>query len=258
MFNSVRALDRILRGEATDMPTLLREDFRIPILGLCLLIDILGLLYGVCMGIYALTRGNHASMQMIACMIKVPALFVLTLLVTLPSLYVFNALVGSRLTFIPMVRLLVAAVAVMLAVLSSIGPIVGFFSFSTSSYPFMIVLNIIVFGIAGLLGLAFLLQTLHRLSIAHAARAQSQVAAESPVPLAQPAGPLDLSADHVLSGHVRIVFKIWVIVFGLVGVQMAWVLRPFIGNPNLPFTWFRPTSSNFFQGAYAAIRALIS
>ena len=45
-------------------------------------------------------------------MLKVPALFLLTLIVTMPSLYVFNALVGSRLTFLSVLRLLVASLAV--------------------------------------------------------------------------------------------------------------------------------------------------
>jgi hypothetical protein len=40
----------------------------------------------------------RSFMQIPASMLKVPALFLLTLIVTLPSLYVFNALVGSRLT----------------------------------------------------------------------------------------------------------------------------------------------------------------
>jgi hypothetical protein len=247
MIDTLRALDRILRGESTMMPTLLREGFTPPIIRLCLLIDGLGAVYGLCMGIYPMTSGNHAPMQLLACAIKVPALFLLTLFVTLPSLYVFNALIGSHLTFVPMVRLLVAAVAVMLAVLSSIGPIVGFFSFTTTSYPFMVTLNMLVFFIAGVLGLWFLLQTLHRLSVAQTMRAQSDSAIL-----------LDASAEHALGDRVRIIFRIWVIVFGLVGVQMAWVLRPFIGNPNLAFTWFRPTSSNFFQGAFNAIHALLS
>jgi hypothetical protein len=55
---------------------------------------------------------------------------------------------------------------VMLAILSSIGPIVAFFSISTTSYSFMVLLNVAVFGVAGILGLSFLLQTLHRISIA--------------------------------------------------------------------------------------------
>jgi len=103
------------------------------------------------MGVFALTGGNHAPMQIVATMLKVPALFLLTLLVTGPSLYVFNALVGSRLAFRSMLRLIVAALAVMMALLASIGPIVAFFSFTTTSYPFMVTLNVIVYATAGFL-----------------------------------------------------------------------------------------------------------
>ena len=105
-------------------------------------------------------------MQVLASMIKVPALFFLTLLVTLPSLYVFNALVGSRLTVSAVVRLLVASLGVIVAVLASLGPIVAFFSVSTTSYPFILLFNVVIFGISGTLGMLFLLQTLHRLTLA--------------------------------------------------------------------------------------------
>ena len=91
---------------------------------------------------------------------KLPLLFGLTLAVTFPSLYVFNALVGSRLLIFQMLRLLIAAMSVMLTVLASFGPIVAFFAVSTQSYSFMLLLNIAVFGVAGILGLAFLLRTI--------------------------------------------------------------------------------------------------
>ena len=87
--------------------------------------------------------------QIVASMVKVPLLFYLTLLVTLPSLYVFNALVGSRLTLATVVRLLVASLGVMVAVLASLGPIVAFFSVSTTSYPFMLLFNVVVCGVSG-------------------------------------------------------------------------------------------------------------
>ena len=93
-------------------------------------------------------------------------MFVLTLAITLPSLYVSNALIGSRLVLDSVLRLLVAALAVMVTVLASLGPIVAFFSISTTSYPFMILVNVVVFGVSGSLGLVFLLQSLHRLSVA--------------------------------------------------------------------------------------------
>src|SRR5947207_8572211 len=122
------------------------------------------------MGSFAVVNARAGSyLQMLASMIKVPALFFLTLLVTFPSLYVFNALVGSRLSLLSLLRLLVAAMAVMLALLASFGTIVAFFSFTTESYPFMILLNVIVFAASGFLGLSFLLQTLHRLTLAQQA-----------------------------------------------------------------------------------------
>ncbi len=39
---------------------------------------------------------------------------------------------------------------------------------------------------------------------------------------------------------------------------MGWVLRPFIGNPNMPFTWFRARESNFFMAVLQAISHLFS
>ena len=48
----------------------------------------------------------------------------------------------------------------MATVLASLGPIVAFFSLSTTSYPFMLLFNVAVFSVSGVLGLTFLLQTL--------------------------------------------------------------------------------------------------
>ena len=122
---------------------------------------------GACMGTFALFSARGADvMQVVASMVKVPALFYLTLLVTLPSLYVFNALVGSRLTLAAVVRLLVATLGVIVAVLASLGPIVAFFSVSTTSYPFILLFNVVDLRVSGFLGMLFLLQTLHRLSVA--------------------------------------------------------------------------------------------
>jgi hypothetical protein len=257
-------LDRLLRGELTGVSSLRAGGLEISPGRLSACIVILGMVYGICMGTFALFRIEAPSLlQVVASMVKVPLLFYLTLLVTLPSLYVFNALVGSRLTLSMVVRLLVASLGVMVAVLASLGPIVAFFSVSTTSYPFMLLFNVVVFGVSGGLGLAFLLQTLHRLSVA-GSRPAPELVVEASEPLAGPveppaiAGPLDPLENRVLSGHVKTVFRIWVIVFGLVGAQMGWVLRPFIGNPDLPFTWFRGRESNFFLAILQTLGRLFS
>src|SRR5215204_5580937 len=170
MWISIRALDRILKGESTRVADLRRGSLDVPLAGLSVVILLLGAFYGACMGAYAIIARHGEStavmgyQQLGASAVKVPALFFLTLVVTFPSLYVFNALVGSRLSLGALLRLLVAALGVTLAVLASFGTIVVFFSLSSTSYAFMVLLNVAAFAVAGLLGMGFLLQTLHRLS----------------------------------------------------------------------------------------------
>ena len=263
MFHWFKQLDRILRGEATRPVALKEGTIDLSVGGLVVVLIILGLLYGLCMGLFSViaSGGRHYS-QLAATTLKVPALFFLTLLVTFPSLYVFNALVGSRLTIRSVLRLLIAALGVMLAVLASLGTIVAFFSVSTSSYSFMIILNVIVFAISGMLGLTFLLQTLHRLSAAQEetefensrklyqppdATPAAPPSLPPPLPSAGEPSAIDRMEGRMPAAHVRAVFRIWVIVFGLVGAQMGWVLRPFIGDPHMAFTLFRHRESNFFE-----------
>lgn len=244
-------LDRLLRGETT-RPELLREGtIDVQAGGMAVMIVLLGAIYGLCMGSFALLKELPANleadyprhMQLIATTIKVPALFYLTLLVTFPSLYVFNALVGSRLTLVSVLRLLIASLAVNLAVLASLGPIVLFFSLTTTSYPFIVLLNVAAFSLAGVLGLAFLLQTMHRLT--------GPIALPAPEPIpeteeAERQSPIDLPAGQSFDRPTRLVFRCWILLFGVVGAQMGWVLKPFIGAPGLNFEWFRDRHSNFF------------
>jgi hypothetical protein len=261
-----------LRGETTRPEALRAGRLEVDAAGLAVLIVLLGVVYGLCMGSYSLLKEvpealndpQQRYMQLVASAVKVPALFYLTLFVTFPSLYVFNALVGSRLTLPSVLRLLVASLAVNLAVLASLGPIVLFFSLTTKSYPFIQLLNVVVFSVAGLLGLIFLLQTLHRLTriedvalpgntAGDATSQGKELAFEDEDPSA-----LDMPAGQALGQHTRMVFGCWVLVFALVGAQMGWVLRPFIGDPGLEFTWFRPRQSNFFEAVMHAISALLT
>lgn len=280
-------LDRILRGDATRLPELRRGTIEVPVGGLTFVLVVLAMIYGACMGSFSVFRGSGSALwQCLASTVKVPALFVLTLVVTFPSLYVFNALVGSRLLIGSALRLLLAALAVTVTVLASIGPIVAFFSASTTSYPFLLLLNVAVFVVAGLLGMSFLLQTLHRLSLIvpepapphepepvgeekRAVDREQRLTRHAPGlprPPAGEAGELDILPpgalepidDRVLSRHVKTVFRCWVVLFGLVGAQMGWVLRPFVGSPDMPFTWFRPREANVFQGILTALSNLFS
>lgn len=266
-----RELDHILRGEVTRPAALRRGEIEVSVGGLARVIGTLGALYGLCMGSFAVFRGGtgvNGYEQLLASMVKVPILFLLTLVITFPSLYVFNALVGSRLSLVSVLRLLVAALAVMVAVLASLGPIVAFFAVSTTSYPFMQLLNVGLFSAAGFLGCKFLLHTLHRLDAAQSAAGREEQRRVAPPSLdlglgaapplvsaaeAEPAGAMERSDDgQPFGARVTTIFRLWVIVFGLVGAQMGWVLRPFIGYPGAPFTFLRDRESNIFEAVLRA------
>ncbi|WP_224364686.1 hypothetical protein [Hyalangium versicolor] len=251
-------LDQLLRGEATRLELLRRGTIDISPGGIALMSIPLGFFAGICMGAFSLTgSGSLAPMQVIASSLKVPALFFLTLFVTFPSLYVFDALVGSRLGLYSVLKLLVAAIGIMMTVLASLGPIVAFFAVTTTSYAFMKLLNVAVFTIAGMMGGGFLLRTLHRLSVAiedTPVRESPPSEPALPAPAASPGTPRPLPVEP--GANVRTLFRIWVGVFALVGAQMAWILRPFIGDPEQPFQWFRPITSNFFEAVWRAFQSL--
>ncbi|WP_231933129.1 hypothetical protein [Botrimarina mediterranea] len=263
-------LDRLLRGEMTRPEALSEKSLNVSARGLAAVAALLAMFYGACMGSFSLLKTQPPGLndplgpvlQVAASTLKTPALFLLTLVVTLPSLYVANALIGSRLTLLGMTRLLTASIAVNLAVLASLGTIVLFFSLTTTSYPFVVLLNVAAFGVAGVLGLAFLLQTLHRVltpAPSHGVILTEDDSASEHNDEDDEATPsaLEMPTGQVVGDHTRLVFRCWVVLFSLVGAQMGWVLRPFIGNPEQPFAFFRGRESNFFASVLGALRELL-
>jgi hypothetical protein len=251
----LRELDRVLRGEATAGPALARDGLSVPVGPLLRVSALLAAGYGVCMGVYGLcARAEPEVRQLLADAVKVPALFLLTLLVTFPSLYVFNALVGSRLGAGELARLMAAAMGVTVAVLAGLGPIVAFFSLTTTSYAFVVLLNVAVFAVAGGFGLAFLLRTLQKLTAPPVPTPPAEVVMVVEGEALPPPPPPPPATDP----GVTAVFRVWVVVFAVVGAQMSWVLRPFIGSPTEPFTWFRPRESSFVEAVLRSFRALVA
>jgi hypothetical protein len=238
---AIAALDHLIRGQLT-RPDQVRSGESLPMKVFLPWAIALGATYGFFIGWYALTGGkSDAIKHVVSVMVKLPALFLLTLLVTFPSLYIFNALLGCRLGFRATLRLLVATIVVNLAIAASLGPILGFFTLSTSNYGFMVLLNVALLGIAGLVSVGFLIKTLASLQF-------------DDRPLAP---PTQLGyAQEPPRGSATGVFWVWIITYGIVGAQMGWILRPFIGAPNAPFEFFRPRDGSFLQGLANAAQHL--
>jgi hypothetical protein len=247
-------LDDLLRGRKTSRELLAEGTGQIRLRPLVLVSVALAIVYGACMGCYAVfNRPDPQAMQVVASGLKVPALFFLTLVVTFPSLYVFSALLGVRLGPLDTLRLVVAPTAVCIAVLASFALITLFFDFCTTSYPFMKLLNVAFFATGGLIGISFMMTMLERLRpVAEAPPIEAPQVAEAAVPQAPRAAsltpvergltPWPVPSQQTMAGRV---FRVWIVLYALVGAQMAWVLRPFVGAPDQPFTWFRERSANF-------------
>lgn len=268
MLGWLKELDELLRGSKTDPGLLVEGTAHIRLRPLASVSVLLSVIYGLCMGCFSVcNRADPQYIQLLASAIKVPALFFLTLVVTFPSLYVFSALLGVRLGPLETLRVVVAALAVNIAVLASFALITLFFTFCTTSYEFMKLMNFSLFTVAGLIGLGFLMSTLQRLEPTETAsphhdeeaeadtsnqtwpelKAQPETAGEAEVPRMAPPPPSLMPwplPPHKTTAHR--VFRVWVVLFALVGAQMGWVLRPFIGAPDMAFTWFRAREANIF------------
>lgn len=164
--SALRALDRILRGDATRLAELKTGQLDIPLRQIVPILVLLAALYGAAMGLFGTLHLGQP--QLFVNLLKVPCLFLFTLLVTFPSLCVFNILVGSRLSTRTLLNMFVVSLGVMIVVLASLAPILVFFTLSTRSHPFMVLLNTLLVLIAAAWGRSFLAQTLHGLLLSDA------------------------------------------------------------------------------------------
>jgi len=150
---------------------------------------------------------------------KVPLLFILTLAVCSFALYVLNLALEVRLRFMPVVTVMcfgLAATGVMLGVMV---PITFLFSVVTADYHFMKMLHLLAFLVAGIYGVRILYRGLVSLAPDGAARVPQLVFAA-------------------------------LLLYGLVGGQVAWTLKPYLGTPYLPATPpFRVERGNVYVSA---------
>lgn len=217
-----------------------------------------GSVYGSFMGWYAL-RGLDLDglLQVIASSLKFPLLLLGTTAVTLPSLYVFSALAGSRLGLRELSAAMLGFMAVVALVAASLGPVLGFFTISTTSYAFMVLLNVAIVAVAALAAWGTLIARIRAVTgpapvIPDAYKPAEPVAdptAEHPGPTTQPRARTADAASMIV--------WIWTPLFALVGLQMAWILRPFIGAPGAGFSLLRHTEGNALEAILGSIGRLL-
>lgn len=182
---------------------------------------VFGLTYGAVMGTFGGVTPDRFE-QIFYSAAKVPVLLGVTFALSLPSFFVVNSLMGLRDDFGKVVRALVATQAGLTVVLAGLAPITAVWYLSVPDYGMAKLFNTAMFGVASFAG-QVQLQRHYRPLIAKDPR------------------------------H-RWAMRGWLAIYAFVGIQLAWVLRPFIGAAGLETTFFRQDA---WTNAYVEMARLI-
>ena len=210
--------DRVLRGRPGD-PLDTRSAHTLQRLLTYTLIG--GMFYGAVMGTFGGFSGDRIWQIMFSAT-KVPLLLVATFAISLPSFFVLNSLFGVRADFAEVLRALLAAQAGLTIILAALAPYTAFWYTSFTAYQPAILFNALMFGIASLAA-QWLLRRYYRPLIARNRR------------------------------H-RLLLRTWLVLYAFIGIQMGWILRPFVGAPNMPVQFFREET---WGNAYVIVARMI-
>jgi len=202
--------------------------------------------YGIVLG------ASNSLLQALVSAVKLPILFLLTLAICLPTLYLFNLVFGARLTVRQALALVLTAITVTAMLTLAFAPISLFFLISAPDYTFFKLLNVAILTLTGFVGLNFLLTGMRRMNTLNA-----------PVVDNVPADQHDQSVAHasVPQGERSVnmgLIYLWVVLYGFVGTQLAWTLRPFFGDPEMPFAIFRTIKGNFYVNIITSLVDLLN
>lgn len=210
-------------------------------------------IFGVSLGVFALTARAQADPRfMLAASIKMPLLLLLTSAVTCPSLYVFGALRGLPFSAREFAAMLMVAHTILAAVLGSLAPVLAFFALTTSSYSFMVLLTVFACAIAGFIGVRVFVKSINEPPLVQEPTAPTETPTEEPKPKG-----LFIRPSHV-DKNVWQLLGWWVVLYIFVGTQMGWMLRPFIGSPELPFSLYREKGGSLVESVIHHVHKLLS
>jgi hypothetical protein len=210
----------------------------------------------------AIIGASNSWLQMIASAIKLPALYLITLTICLPTLYFFDILFGSALTLGQYTVLVLISISVISVLLFSFAPITLFFLISVHDYNFFLLLNVAIFAFTGFMGVKFLyqaMQTIDRLEPAKLEPVPTKADLEPNdfLPIDQLAVQSQLPAPITNQRTRKRLLQFWLILYALVGSQLGWTLRPFFGAPGESFQLFRTIEGNFYSQVFRSLFTLL-
>ena len=180
-----------------------------------------GAAYGAVMGAFGGFGGDRV-LQVAYSAAKVPLLILVTTALAMPSFFVVNSLLGLRADFPAAARAVAGTQAAVAVVLASLAPYTAVWYASTRDYHEATLFNALMFAVAS--------------------GAAQWVLRRRYAPL--------VAKDR----RHRWMMRGWLVVYAAVGVQMGWVLRPFVGQPGKPVTFFR---EDVLGNAYVVVADLV-
>jgi hypothetical protein len=280
-------VERILRDRAGIWDQIIKErDLGKLILRMLITSAISLAAYGAVLG------ASSGALQAVVSTFKLPLLFLVTLAICLPTLYLFNLVFGARLSVLQACALIMVAVTVTAVLTFAFAPISLFFLVTARSYAFFKLLNVAILALTALVGLRFLTSGMRALNEHVVVDTKPSHHVIMPVTLEQRelvsvtvngateyAAPSGTNGDspppphHVVSGAAEtrtaaahpaeperpasmVLLYIWILLFGFVGTQLAWTLRPFFGSPGAPFELFRDIGGTFYADILHTLGAL--
>ena len=166
--------------------------------------------------------------------VKLPMLLVGTTSLVMLLNWIFAVLFGSGLSFKQVVAITYGAMTVTCWILLSLVPVTILFTYGVASYEgthaqqqlthnYLLLTHITIIAIAGVMGNSALRTGLK----------------ETVAPACSP----------------RRVYWSWIVSFAVVGCQLSWILRPFIGSPFFDVRFMRPNAleRNFFEFIFGEV-----
>lgn len=189
---------------------------------LFIMLNLFSFLYGIIMGSF------HSFYQAIAAGFKVTALFDLTILICFPAFFIIQYVLGSRLKLGQMISIILSGFVLSISIMVSFAPIIVFFLLTGGNYYFLQLLHISVFILSGLFGMKTVIDALK----------------------------FSCEKQKIYPRVGVTVFKFWVVILAFVGIQLAWNLRPFLGDEGKPFKLFRKYEGNFYTALIYSFKQL--
>jgi hypothetical protein len=277
-------IERILRDRAGIWNQIINErDLPKLILRMLLCSAISLAAYGAVLG------ASNGWLQALVSTVKLPLLFLATLAICLPTLYLFNLVFGARLSVLQACALIMVAMTVTAVLTLAFAPISLFFLITARSYEFFKLLNVAILALTALIGLRFLtsgMRALNKQVVVESTRSDQVVVtadvSQRELVSATVGGAANPAAQPPTNGDARtarqnqnaakakapqpaagerpasmLLLYIWIILFGFVGTQLAWTLRPFFGSPGQPFELFRDIDGTFYGNILFTLGSLL-